>query len=239
MGGFSGAGRKAALACGSGAVGYGVSSVLVGTISPAAITWESFEQFAADYNALPTLVVLTPPFVVTLVFPLLMLAVFASASGDRRPWALLALVSAGIYTAVLGSAYWLQLTFVPWNILRGTTAGVEPWVAWNPAGFFWVFETFGYFAMGMSCLFAGLSFEASELPRRLRRGLFAMGALGVAFLVVALKDLIFEMTGFYANDVAETLATIWALSLVFAWVILFGFVAFAFSKWFRLAPESV
>lgn len=222
----------AALLCGVGAVGYGVASVLVGAFAPEAITWESFDQFVTDYRLLPTLAILTPPFVVTLAFPVLVLAVHAALPETRQPLTLVALVFAGVYTAVLGSAYWLQLTNVPWNILRGTTEGLAVWVAWNPASLFWSVETYGYFAMGVSGLFLGLALVAGTVPRRVRRALIAMGPLGVAFLAVAFKDLAFEAAGIYDRNGAEVVATIWALSLVFAWVILVGFVSFALARWF-------
>lgn len=121
---FARVGRWAALACGVAVVAYGVVSIRVAAIAPSALTWESYEQFVADYRRWPTMAVLIPPFVVTVVFPLIILAVYATVSEARRPFALLALVFAGVYTAVLGAAYWLQLTNVPWNIVRGGTDGI-------------------------------------------------------------------------------------------------------------------
>jgi hypothetical protein len=221
-----------ALLCGVGAAGYGLASVAVAAFAAEAITWESLEKFASDYRVLPSLVILTPPFIVTLAFPVLVVAIHAVLPQARRPLTLVALVFAGVYTAVLGSAYWLQMTNVPWNILRGTTDGLAVWVAWNPASLFWSLETFGYFAMGVACVFLGAALVPGTVPRRVRRGLFAMGPLGIAFLAVAFKDLVFAATGIYDRAGAEAVATVWALSLVFAWVILFGFISFALARWF-------
>jgi hypothetical protein len=50
-------------------------------------------------------------------------------------------------------------------------------VVWNPAGFFWGFESFGYFMMGLSALFAALAYEADARTRHTRRGLIAMAPL--------------------------------------------------------------
>jgi hypothetical protein len=157
---FARLGYWAAVVCGVAAVAYGVASFLVAAFAPAALTWEGYEQFAAAYLPWPTMAVLAPPFVVTVAFPVLITAVYATTSAERRPFALLALVFAGVYTAVLGAAYWLQLTNVPWNIVRGATDGIAPWVVWNPASFFWSLETFAYFAMGASCVFAALAYES-------------------------------------------------------------------------------
>jgi hypothetical protein len=114
-------GYWAAVVCGVDAVAYGLVSILVGVLAPWALTWERYEQFVADYQLWPTMAVLVPPLAVTIAFPLLVVAVYATVSELRRPWALSALLFAGSYTAVLGAAYWLQVTTVPWNILRGVT----------------------------------------------------------------------------------------------------------------------
>jgi hypothetical protein len=220
-------GSWASLICGISAVVYGVVSILVGVFVPSALVWEGHEQFVANYQLWPTMAVLVPPFVVAIVFPALVLAVYATVSGQRRPLALLALVFAGIYTAVLGGAYWLQLTTVPWNVLRGATGGVAPWVVWNPASFVWSFETFGYFTMGVSCVFVGLAYPPGVLPRRVRGGLLAMGPLGVFFLTTSLKDVLLNPA-----DPAPVWVTVWSLSAVLLWVVLFGFVSLSLARLF-------
>ena len=166
MNSFARVGYWAALICGIGAATYGVVSLTVAVVAPAAMSWEGYEQYAADYSRWPTMAVLFPPLVVTVVFPLLVLAIYATVAEQRRPFALLGLLFAGVYTAVLGSAYWLQITNVPWNIVRGAGEEIAPWVVWNPASFFWALETFAYFAMGLACVFAALAYTPGELPRR-------------------------------------------------------------------------
>jgi hypothetical protein len=223
---FARIGFWSALVCGVGAIAYGLASIGVAIVATSALTYEGYSAFVAGYSLLPTFVVVAPPFVVTLAFPVLVAAIYASLPEERRPLGLLALVFAAIYTAVLGSAYWLQLTYVPWNIMRGAGEEVAPWIIWNPASFFWGFETFGYLAMGLSCLFAGLAYLPGSVPRRIRRGLIAMGVLGVYFMSAALKDPLL-------NPVPEEAwVTVWALSAAFAWVILFGFVAASLAVWF-------
>ena len=61
---FTRLGYRAAVVCGVAAVAYGVVSFLVAAFAPAALTWEGYEQFAADYRLWPTMAVLAPPFVV-------------------------------------------------------------------------------------------------------------------------------------------------------------------------------
>lgn len=224
MNSFARVGYWAALICGIGAATYGVVSLTVAVVAPAAMSWEGYEQYAADYTRWPTMAVLFPPLVVTVVFPLLVLAIYATVAEQRRPFALLGLLFAGVYTAVLGSAYWLQITNVPWNIVRGAGEEIAPWVVWNPASFFWALETFAYFAMGLACVFAALAYTPGELPRRVRGGLLAMGPLGVWFLISALNHVVFDTEAWW------TVA--WSLSAFALWVVLFSYVAFALARWF-------
>lgn len=236
---FTRLGYWSALVCGLGAVAYGVGAAAIGVFAPSAITWETLDEFVADYRPLPTVVVLVPPFLVAVVFPALVLAVHTTLREERKPLGLLALLFAGIYTAVLGTDYWLQLTNVPWNIIRETTDGLAPWVLWNPASLFWSFEAFGYFALGVSCVLLALATDPGVLPRGLRRALAGMSVLGVLFLVNNLKDLVLEAVRSDGHRGIEGLATGSALSLVLAWVVLFGFVCFWFARWFaRRSMES-
>jgi hypothetical protein len=233
---FARLGHRSALVCGAGAIGYGVITVAIAITAPAAFTWEGYQKFAAEYSRWPTMAAIVPPFVVTVAFPALVLAMYAAAPPARRPLALLALLFACVYTAVLGAAYWLQLTTVPWNVVRGATDGIEPWVIWNPASFFWSLETFAYFAMGLGCTFAANAFDDATMPRRLRRCLAAMGILGVYFLSTSAKDVLFDP----APDAGWV--TVWSLSAAFAWIALFGYVSFALARWFaglkRPAPAD-
>jgi hypothetical protein len=226
---FDRLGYWSALVCGAGALGYGAVSIAVAVVVPSALTWEGYDRYAAAYSPWPTLAVLAPPFVVSVAFPFLVLALYAAAAEARRPFALLGLVLAGAYTAVLGGAYWLQLTNVPWNILRGATDGIAPWVIWNPASFFWSLETFAYFVMGLSCVCCALAFEREALPRGIRRGLLAMGLLGVYFLSTAAKDVLLD------PGPNQAWVTVWSLSAAFAWVALFGSVSLALARWFARA----
>lgn len=212
-------GYWSALACGLGAVAYGVASILVAVLATSAITWPTYEQFIASYSPLPTLVVLTPPFLVTLIFPVLAVSIHAMVSEARQPFALLGLVFAGVYTAVLGAGYWMQLTFIPQSLQEGNTAGLALWVLWHPRSFFWSIESFGYFSMGIAGMFLGLACKATPLSPRARSGLMAMFPLGIVFMIN-------EALGNYP------LGGPVSITLVFAWVILFAFVAFSLARMF-------
>jgi hypothetical protein len=230
MGTYARAGYWAALVCGVGAIAYRVVSIGVAVGAPHVLVWDGYERIAVGSRPWPTIAILVPLLVVTVAFPPLVAALYAAAAEGRRAFALLALTFAGIYTAVLGAAYWLQITNVPWNVVRGADDGIAPWVVWNPASCFWSLETFAYFAMGAACVLAALAFEPGVLPRGARRGLFAMGWLGVWFLSTALKDVVFNSEAAWV--------TAWSLSAFAAWVVLFGYVGLSLARWLSTrAPE--
>jgi hypothetical protein len=208
-----------ALVCAIGAVAYGVISIIVAATDVSALTFDTYAKFIANYSPLPTFAILTPPFLVALIFPILALSIYATASDERRPLALLALIFAGVYTAVLGMGYWMQLTFVPQSIAEGNTVGLDLWLLWHPRSFFWSIESFGYFAMGISSMFLAFSYKANALPRRIRWGLILMAPLGLAFMFN-------EALGIWP------LASVTPLLLLFSWVILFAFVAFSLAHSF-------
>lgn len=213
-------GYWSALVCGLGAAGYGVMNIFVALTDAKALDWGSLDQFLAHYQTLPTLLTMTPPFLVALTYPVLAAALYGAASEERKPYATVALVFAGMYAAILGSAYWVQLTFVPQSILEGSAGTIQLAIVWHPRGVFWAFESFGYFAMGVSCAFAALSLAPESTGRFLRLRLLALAPLGVLFMV---------------NEAAGdwSLAFFMVLFLVFGWVILFSSASFSLSRVFR------
>ena len=175
--------RGAMVICAVGAILYGVASIIVVLVNTEALTFPSWSEFIAGYSTLPTLAILTPPFVVALAFPVVAVGVYRVAPSEGQPFALLAVVFAGVYTAVLGMAYWLQLTFVPQSISEGNTDGLAMWVLWHPRSFFWAFESFGYFAMGASSFLMALALPIGSTSRVARVALGALGPLGLVFML--------------------------------------------------------
>lgn len=106
-----------AIAGAVGAILYGVNCLVIVFTVPSAITWHDYASFLASYNPWLTAAILIPPFVVTFIFPVLIFAIHQTVPQGKRSLVILALVFAGIYTAVLGMAYLLQLTFVPQSLV--------------------------------------------------------------------------------------------------------------------------
>ena len=217
-------GRYASLSVGMGAVGYGLTSIIVALTAPDAITWKGYESFIANYQAWPTMLIVMSPFLVTFIYPILAVAMYWAASEERRPYSQLAVIFAGIYTAVLGSAYWTQLTFIPQSIQEGNTAGLQLWVMWHERGIFWSYESFGYFAMGISLAFAGLSITPGKVKGYVRTLMFVMFPFGFLFMLN-------EWMGMWP------LATVMVLSLIFGWVILVSIISFSLYRQYWNAPN--
>jgi hypothetical protein len=219
---FGALGRRAALACGIGALLYGVASIVVASLATSALTFTSWSEFVAGYSTVPTLVILAPPFVVALVFPALIVAVHRSATPERQGIALLALVFAAVYSAVLGMAYWLQLTFVPQSIAEGNTEGLALWVLWHPRSFFWALESFGYFSMGIASFLAALVLRGTPASGLARGALWLLGPLGVVFML---------------NEAIGTASPgLFSIALVFVWVGVTATAMFALRWSFRSEP---
>lgn len=206
-----------ALLCGTGAAAYGLMSILIGATNASAITWVDVAEFSARYNPLPTILILTPPFLVTLAYPVLAVSLFGLAPDLRKPFGMLAIVFAAIYSAVLGPAYWMQLTFVPQSVLEGNAAAIEFSILWHTRSFFWAFESFGYFAIGVSCLFAGLSLTREFAASYVKVLLLVLAPLGILFLIN-------QAAGLWA------LGTVVSLFLVFAWSFLFAVIGFSLAR---------
>jgi hypothetical protein len=216
-------GKCASLGVGIGAVGYGLTSIIVALIAPDAITWKGYENFIANYQAWPTILIVLSPFLVTYIYPILTVAMYWSSSKERRPFGQLAVIFACIYAAVLGSAYWVQLTFIPQSIQEGNTAGLQLWVMWHDRGIFWSYESFGYFAMGISLAFMGLSITPGRVREYVRKLMFFMLPFGFLFMVN-------EWLGMYP------LATVMVLSLIFGWVILVSIISFSLYNQYWTKP---
>lgn len=219
--------QRAAIFCAAGAILYGVASIVVATLDTKSLEFTTWSEFVRGYSTIPTLLILTPPFAVALLFPFVIVGVQRIASPEHQALAILALVFAGIYTSVLGMAYWLQLTFVPQAIAEGNADGLALWVLWHPRSFFWAFESFGYFSMGAASFLAALALEGTSAARLARAALGALGPLGIVFMI---------------NEAIGTSSPgLFSILLVFVWVAITATGMLALAASFdarRVATES-
>ena len=172
-----------AVVTGVAALAYAVTIGAVGAIATDAITWTGLDEFLAGYSTMPTTIVLLPPLVASFAFLAVMVGVVRATDATRHDLAMLGLCLAVVYTAVLGCAYWVQVTYVAQSITEGLTDGLAPWIVWYPRSFFWALESFGYFAMCGAAFLAAVALRGTPASKVARGALGLLGPLGIVFLV--------------------------------------------------------
>lgn len=153
---------------------------------------------------------MVPAFTMGPLVVVLIVALLARASDDRRPVGQVALVLAGIAAALLTAAYYLQFTTVQTALTKGELdAGLSLLSQYNPHGVFIALEDLGYLMLlacfGTAAAIVGRSTRAQRL---LRRTMAASGAIGVAGIpiVVALlgpdQDYYYELLALAVSWIA-------------------------------------
>jgi len=174
----------------------------------------SMEAYASSFNSLQMLPFI-PSLLLAPMFVIMMLCIHHYASDDKKVLSQLGFSFALICAAILGTHYYIQLTFVQQGILNNETAGVWQFAAPNPHSFFWTFAALGYGFMGIALLCVAPVF--TEKSERTIKWLFtANGIVGIGFLV--------------GNALGIFMANIFAS---FTWGVLFPVAAMLLAKRFR------
>jgi len=189
-------------------------------------SWQGIEAYAASFDQCGYLAWVIPCLLLTLTFPVLLAAVYLYLPVDRRAPALVALVFAAMYGAVLGANYFLLGTVVRNAVLAGELQGLELLVIGSPYSVLNALEGVGYLFMGLATLFAGLAWRVPGRWRRATRWLLIInGSAGVAGVVVGML-----------GSVAGTMFSlgIWVVTFPVACILL----AVRFRQDLRVAPVS-
>lgn len=113
-------------------------------------------------------------FLLTSSFLVVMACVHCYASDERKVFSLVGLSFAIIYATLISMNYFIQLTFV-----RQSTFDVSMFDMTNPQSMMWVIEVLGYFFMGLSTLFAAVTFESGKTESIVKMLFVANGILGI------------------------------------------------------------
>ena len=155
--------------------------VWVGELS----AWAGIDAYVAVFDPLGYLAWVVPCFLLALTFPVLMATVYLYLPADRRAPALVSLVFACLYGAVLGAVYFLLGTVVRSAILAGDTVGLGWLVIGSPYSLLNALEGLGYLLMGLSMVFAGLAWRVPGRWRRATRWLLIVnGVAGILGVIV-------------------------------------------------------
>ncbi len=107
----------------------------------------TLSQFPKDYLWMPLAIILT------LTYLVLMVAIHAYASNQRKIFSQIGLSFALLATMVLVGDYFVQFSVVPISLMSGETEGITLLTQYNAHGVFIVLEELGYLLMSLSFLF--------------------------------------------------------------------------------------
>ncbi len=107
----------------------------------------TLSQFPKDYLWMPLAIILT------LTYLILMVAIHAYASNQRKIFSQIGLSFALLATMVLVGDYFVQFSVVPISLMSGETEGITLLTQYNAHGVFIVLEELGYLLMSLSFLF--------------------------------------------------------------------------------------
>ena len=161
---------------------------------------------------------LTPSLLLAPAFLLMVTATHAMAPPDGRVFGQAAVAFATVYTTLVSTVYFAQLTWVMPRLAAGRTQGLEPFLFEPFDSFLYAADILGYSFMSLATVMAALALPQVPITRAARRFLLANGAV--------LPFLVFQM---YAHDL------IWIASL---WAITFPGATWALARWFHRLTDA-
>lgn len=188
--------------------------------------WTGVTAYASAFDAVGYLLWVVPCLLLSLTFPVLMAAVYLYLPADRRAPALVALVFASLYGAILAATYFVLGTVVRSAVMAGHTAGLDWLVIGSPYSVLNALEGVGYLLMGLSMTFAGLAWRVPGRWRRATRWFLVVnGVVGILGVVVGVLGSAFGSMLFLG---------VWAGTFPVAAILL----AMRFRQDLRVAPVS-
>lgn len=153
--------------------------------------WSGMDSYAASFKPLPFLAWVIPCFFLTVAFLIMIITINSAVEGESKIWSLLAVVFAAIYTAVLSTNYYIQMTMVRHNLMHKMTEGISLWLYadYYPYSIPGALEGAGYFFMCLSFLCVSRVFSPGKLERWIRWLFTATGILGL----VVFTDPLFKL----------------------------------------------
>lgn len=144
--------------------------------------WRGMYEFTSDYNLLDLLPALFA-FLLGPTIVVLFAAIHSSAPPEKRVLSQSALLFSGVYAALTGINYFVQMTVVRQHMQTGETAGLALFVMANPASVMLAVDMLGYFFLFLASLCAAPIFGTSRLNDAIRWLLAATGVLGLVGVI--------------------------------------------------------
>ena len=143
--------------------------------------WSGIDSYAESFRQLPLLSWAIPCFLLTLAFLTMIITIYILTEEENRIWSLFALVFAAIYTTILSTNYYIQMTVVRHNLLNKMTDGISIWLYANyyPYTIPGALEGVGYLFMCLSFLCVSKVFRHGKLQRWIHWLFIAAGISGL------------------------------------------------------------
>lgn len=153
--------------------------------------WSGIDSYAESFKQLPFLAWVIPCFLLTLAFLTMIITIYSLAEEENKIWSLFALVFAAIYTTILSTNYYIQMTVVRHNLIYKMTDGISLWLYadYYPYSIPGALEGVGYLFMCLSFLCAAKVFRHGKLERRIHWLFIAAGVSGLLIFTNLLVEL--------------------------------------------------
>jgi hypothetical protein len=133
-------------------------------------------------------------FLLLVGFPALQVALRARARPAARPFTLLGVVFAAVFTALIAFNYIAQTALVPAAVARGDGPLIGLLSMNSPAAICWAIEMFGYGFLGLASLCAIPALDGRRVDRITRLLLVTNGLFSVAGAVLTGRDASWVLT---------------------------------------------
>jgi hypothetical protein len=180
-------------------------------------------QGGPDSSSTPLgiVVLLTPSLLLGSSFLVLIISVHQIAPPEKRVWSHAAVAFATIYTTLISTVYFVQLTLVGPRLARGDVKGIEPFLFVPFDSYLYAVDILGYSFMSLATLFAASVFTGRNRNRNLnndrlgRQARWFLTANGLLMPFIGLQ-MYFHPLIWIASLWAVTFpGATWTLALVF------------------------
>ena len=153
--------------------------------------WSGIDSYAESFKQLPFMAWVIPCFLLTLSFLTMIITIHQLMEEKNKIWSLLALVFAAIYTTILSTNYYIQMTVVRHNLINNMTDGISLWLFadYYPYSIPGALEGVGYLFMCLSFLCVSKVFGQGRLERWVHWTFIVAGISGLLIFTNLLYEL--------------------------------------------------
>ncbi len=154
---------------------------------PAINRWLGVDAFSKAFQPFIYIMWVLPCLLLAITFPILSISILLVTDASKRLWAIIALVFASMYGAILTTDYWLLLTIIRESIQKNITDGLQWLIVGSPNSITNSIEGIGYTFMGISFIFQGFCFYKQTIGKWIKALLLINGASGLIGVVLVLS----------------------------------------------------